>query len=94
MKTKIVIFLALFLCFLATLQARPAFAQDPTAVANDDTAITTDEDTPVTIDVLANDTDDGLPNPPGALSVQSVGTPMNGNAVINHGQHGDLHAKC
>ena len=80
MKTKIVIFLAFFLCFLATLPVKPAFADAP--VANEDTAIT-DEDTPVTIDVLANDTDDGLPNPPGALSVQSVGTPTDGNAVIN-----------
>lgn len=47
-------------------------------VAQNDTA-TTDEDTPVTIDVLANDSD-----PDGdSLSIESVSDPAHGNATIN-----------
>ena len=50
-------------------------------VAVDD-ADTTDEDTPVTIDVLGNDTDvDG-----DTLTISSVGTPSNGTATIQGGQ--------
>ena len=60
MKTKIVIFLALFLCFLATLPVRPALAQpNQPPVATDD-AYPTDEDTPLNEPapgVLGNDTD-------------------------------------
>jgi len=49
-------------------------------VAEDDMA-STDEDTPVTIDVLANDMDpDGDP-----LFISSVTTPLNGDAVIDAG---------
>ena len=49
-----------------------------TPVANDDTA-TTPEDTPVDIDVLANDTDiDG-----DTLTVTDVGDPANGTTAIN-----------
>jgi hypothetical protein len=58
MKTKIFIFLAVLICFLSASPVKPAFAQpNQSPVANDDTAVTTDEDTPVDIDVLANDTD-------------------------------------
>ena len=50
-------------------------------MANDDTA-TTDEDTPVTIDVLANDTDlDG-----NTLTVDSVTNSANGS-VLNNGNN-------
>jgi VCBS repeat-containing protein len=66
----------------ATVTVTVGAAANQQPVANDDSA-TTDEDVSVTIAVLANDTDDGLPDPPGALSVQSVGTPLNGTAVIN-----------
>lgn len=49
-------------------------------VANDDSA-TTDEDTPVTIDVLANDTDgDGSVDP---CTVVVTTAPNNGEAVVN-----------
>jgi CshA-type fibril repeat protein/VCBS repeat-containing protein len=48
-------------------------------VAANDSA-TTEEDTPVTIDVLANDAD---PNADDTLSVTSVGSPANGTASIN-----------
>ncbi len=47
-------------------------------VANDDSA-TTGFQRPVLIDVLANDTDDGTPNP---LAIHSVGTPTAGLAVL------------
>jgi CshA-type fibril repeat protein len=64
-------------CDSASVTVLVASVNDP-PVANDDAA-TTDEDTPVTIDVLANDTDaDG-----DALSVSSVTPPANGSAVIN-----------
>jgi hypothetical protein len=64
-------------CDSATVTVLVASVNDP-PVAADDSA-STDEDTPVTIDVLANDTDaDG-----DALSVDSVTQPANGTAVIN-----------
>jgi hypothetical protein len=60
MKTKIVIILALFLCFLATFPVRPAFAQpNQPPVATDD-AYSTDEETLLSVaapGVLGNDTD-------------------------------------
>ncbi|UCH63379.1 MAG: tandem-95 repeat protein, partial [Fidelibacterota bacterium] len=52
-------------------------ANDPPVAVNDEAA--TDEDTPVTIDVLANDTDDDGD----ALSVASVTQGANGSVVIN-----------
>ncbi len=67
------------------LQSVPdsAFSRDgaagPLPIANPDGASTTGT-TPVTIPVLANDTDDGAPS---ALSIQSVGTPNFGTVVIN-----------
>ena len=52
---------------------------DPVAVAN---SVTTDEDTPVTVDVVANDTDaDG-----DTRSLQSVGTAAHGSVSIVGGQ--------
>ena len=52
-------------------------------VASDDSAVTT-VGTPVMIDVLANDTDDGLPLP---LAIISVTTPQaGGTATIVNGQ--------
>jgi len=55
-------------------------------VANNDTA-STPRNTSVTIDVLANDTDDGLPNPPATITVASVipgtgGTPVNNTTNV------------
>jgi Ca-activated chloride channel family protein len=52
--------------------------EGPPVAVND--SANTLEDTPVTINVLANDTD---PNAGDVLSVISVGTPMQGTAVIN-----------
>ena len=49
-------------------------------IANDDEA-ETDENTAITIDVLANDEDDGYPQ---ELSIQSVQNIQNGNAVIQN----------
>ncbi len=51
-------------------------------VASDDSAVTT-AGTPVMIDVLANDTDDGLPLP---LAILSVTAPQAGTATIVNGQ--------
>lgn len=51
----------------------------PEPVANPD-AISTSASTPVSIPVLANDTDDGVPSP---LIIQSVSTPAFGTAVIS-----------
>lgn len=51
-------------------------------VANDDTS-TVDQDSNVLIDVLANDTD---LDPSDTLTIDSVGTPSNGTAVIEAGQ--------
>ncbi len=53
-----------------------------TPLAYDDSAITP-PGTPVTINVFANDTDDGLPQP---LSLVSVTQPLAGGAVITNGQ--------
>ncbi len=79
MKPKIVIFLALFLCFLSTPPAKPAFADPPVAV---DDAYTTDEDTPLTVaapGVLGNDTDtDGDP-----LTAVLDSTTSNGTLALN-----------
>jgi hypothetical protein len=70
-------------------QAIPAgsfFTEGATAAgpptANDDSASTSYE-TSVLINVLGNDSDDGTPAP---LSIQSVGTPNFGTAVIESGQ--------
>ena len=50
-------------------------------VANNDTA-TTLHDTAVSIEVLANDTDDGQPNPPGVISINIFDTvSLNGGTV-------------
>ena len=57
MKTKIFIFLALFICFLSTFPVKLAFAYPPTA--NND-SYSTNEDTTLNIaspGVLANDND-------------------------------------
>jgi hypothetical protein len=57
---------------------QPTTAQPP--IANDDIA-TTDEDTPITIDLLANDTDaDGTLNP---STVMIMEDPANGSATID-----------
>jgi hypothetical protein len=62
---------------VATVTITVDCVNDP-PVADDDTA-TTDEDTPITIDVLANDSDvDG-----DSLTVDSVTLPANGTATIN-----------
>ena len=51
-------------------------------VANDDTDNTTLHDVALTIDVLANDTDDGQPVPPGAISINTFDTvSLNGGTV-------------
>ena len=63
-------------------QQKPAAGESDAPVANDDTA-ETDEDVPVTIDVLANDTDVDTGD---TLTIQSVSDPANGTAVINAGQ--------
>jgi hypothetical protein len=61
----------------ATVTVDVTCVNDP-PVANDDSA-STDEDTAVTIDVLANDTDvDG-----DTLTVNSLSNPANGTAVVN-----------
>ncbi len=60
--------------------ACPTCSVNPTA--EDDNALTT-QNTPIIIDVLANDTDDGLPSP---LSIASVSTPRAGTAIITNGQ--------
>lgn len=52
---------------------------DPEPIANPDTASTTGSAS-ISIAVLANDTDDGLPQP---LAIQSLGSPTLGSAVIN-----------
>jgi VCBS repeat-containing protein len=79
MKTKIVIFLALFLCFLSTSPVKPAFADPP--VANND-SYSTNEDTPLTVTapgVLANDTDaDGDP-----ITAVLDTTTSNGTLTLN-----------
>src|ERR687891_714430 len=63
----------------ATVTVTVGGVNDP-PVANDDAA-TTDEDTPVVIDVLANDTDaDGNLDP---SSVSVTGGPFNGSAAVN-----------
>ncbi len=61
--------------------------QNQAPVANNDTA-STPRNTPVTINVLANDTDDGLPNPPATITVASVipgsgGTPVNNTTNVS-----------
>ncbi|MCP5535749.1 MAG: sulfatase-like hydrolase/transferase [Akkermansiaceae bacterium] len=60
---------------------------DPEPTANPDNASTSGT-TPVSIPVLANDTDDGAPSP---LSIQSVTSPSFGSAAIN-GTHIDYTA--
>ena len=50
--------------------------------ANDDGA-STSAGSPVLIDVLANDFDDGTPSP---LAIQGIGTPTSGTAVIESGK--------
>jgi hypothetical protein len=60
--------------------------QNQAPVANNDTA-STPRNTQVTIDVLDNDTDDGLPNPPATITVASVipgsgGTPVNNTTDV------------
>lgn len=64
-----------------------AAPQNEAPVANNDTA-STPRNTQVTIDVLANDTDDGLPNPPATITVASVipgsgGTPVNNTTDVS-----------
>lgn len=55
----------------------------PIAPIVEDDSAQTSQGTVVTIDVLANDLDDGLPS---ALSIQSVGTPKHGTATIVSGK--------
>ncbi len=70
-------------------QAVPAsaFRRDglgqPTPPAARDDAASTSQGTPVSLNVLANDSDDGIPAP---LSIASVGQPKAGSAVTNAGQ--------
>jgi uncharacterized repeat protein (TIGR01451 family) len=67
------------LCDTATVTVTVGGVNDP-PVANDDAAVT-DEDTPVVIDVVANDTDpDGNLDP---ASVSVTGGPFNGQATAN-----------
>ncbi len=67
------------LCDTATVDILVLPVNDP-PVANDDTA-TTDEDTPVTIDVVANDTDvDGNLDP---TSVTVTSGPANGSVAVD-----------
>lgn len=72
-----------------TKQAIPAsaFRRDgfgtPTPPTAQDDAATTLQGVPVSVNVLANDTDDGMPYP---LSIASVGQPKAGAAVTNAGQ--------
>jgi hypothetical protein len=70
----IVVFSAVFLWALTAVvwPVPVVYANDPPDAVDD--PVTTDEDTPVTIDVLANDTDPG-----DTLTVDSVGTPANGS---------------
>ena len=79
MKTKIVIFLALFFCFLSTSPVKPAFADPPVAV---DDAYPTDEETPLSVaapGVLGNDTDaDSDP-----LNAVLDNTTSNGTLTLN-----------
>ena len=64
-------------CDTATVTVTVNDVNDP-PVANDDSA-TTDEDTPVTIDILDNDTDiDGTIDP---TSVTEVSGPSNGSKL-------------
>ena len=66
-------------CDTATVIVNVTDGNDP-PVANDDSA-TTDEDTPVTIDILDNDTDiDGTIDP---TSVTEVSGPSNGSIAID-----------
>ena len=64
-----------------------AFCRDglglPTPPTAQDDAASTPQGMPVTINVLTNDLDDGLPGP---LSIVSVGQPKAGSAVTNAGQ--------
>ena len=64
-----------------------AFRRDgfgvPTPPTAQDDAATTAREVPVSVNVLANDSDDGLPYP---LTISSVGQPKAGNAVTNDGQ--------
>ena len=53
-----------------------------TPLAYDD-SVTTISGTPLLVNALANDTDDGLPSP---LSIVSVAHPLAGSAVITNGQ--------
>ncbi|MFN5538738.1 MAG: Ig-like domain-containing protein, partial [Candidatus Melainabacteria bacterium] len=57
---------------------------DPPVAVND--SVVTNEDTPITINVLANDTDPDIATNADVISIQSVGTPSNGTAVISSGQ--------
>jgi len=80
MKTRIVIFLALFLCSLATLSVKPAFADPPTA-AND--SYSTNEDTTLNVaapGVLGNDTD---PDDGDILTAVKLTDPTNGTLTLN-----------
>ncbi len=54
--------------------ARPAAQND---------SARTEQDVPISIDVLANDSDDGMPSP---LTLLTIGQPRSGRAVINAGQ--------
>ncbi len=72
---------ALGACDSATVAVTVTPVNDP-PLAADDVAVT-DEDTPVTVDVAANDTDvDGTPDP-GTVSV--IGTPDHGTATAGPG---------
>ena len=61
----------------ATVHVTVNAVNDPPIAADDN--LTTDEDTPGTVDVLANDSDVDSDE----LSVSTVGTPSHGSAVIN-----------
>ncbi len=63
----------------ATVHVAVALVDDPPVAVDDD--VTTDEDTPVVVDVLANDTDDG----DDPLSIRTLGTPAHGTVVLNGG---------
>ena len=64
---------------LNKLKLTVTYTQPNTAPEADDDAATTDEDTPVNIDVLANDTDED----DDPLTVTAVSDPDNGTATVN-----------
>jgi DNA/RNA endonuclease G (NUC1) len=68
------------LCTTSTVNVTVNSINDGPTASND--SATTDEDTPVTIDVLANDTDADNDS----LTITAVSTPSHGGAVISNGK--------